>query len=373
MKIYDVFPYNGEEILAERLKYLYPIVDHFIIFESNVTQNGLRKPIFYLKNQEKFAPYADKIIFVQPHDPEEPQDFTLTVKNFIRNDDNLADRRAVADESWMREQRQRKILTEHVKKIVKKDDLIIFSDADEIPLHKAIEYVRDRKQKTPFPLKIVGDELQYNLLHQYALSVNFWWESFFIDGKTLGKTENLSDIRFESHNFGKDSVLNPAQAALIELDGEIVLRELKKNPIAIPRKRVKAEFLQRYSPLSFHYRNFLPLTRLMCKHLYGTAFPQDGKDFSRERLFMSADFSEFLKHCEELLRTHNLQTPYTEIPYLKNHIPPSLYQFGVKIRERQIALTHHTALDEYQTLFSEFKEKFWDVMQGRNTALRQFG
>ncbi|MEK6883085.1 MAG: DUF3431 domain-containing protein, partial [Nanoarchaeota archaeon] len=62
IKIYDIFTYNGEaDILEIRLNILKDSVDQFIIVEAPTTFSGLKKPLYFEEQKERFAPFLDKI------------------------------------------------------------------------------------------------------------------------------------------------------------------------------------------------------------------------------------------------------------------------------------------------------------------------
>jgi FkbM family methyltransferase len=121
-KIYDCFPFFNElDILKIRFEELYDFVDYFIITESPVTHTGNSKPLYFLENKEMFKKYSDKIIHrISPLSP---------------NRDN-----------WARENRQRTEADIALKEINANDnDIIISSDADEIPNSNAINEYLTRK------------------------------------------------------------------------------------------------------------------------------------------------------------------------------------------------------------------------------------
>lgn len=121
MKIYDCFPfYNELEVLELRLSLLYPYVDHFVLAESTVTHRGDPKPLYFYENREKFAQYMDKIIYVR---------LNCKTKDTHPND-------------WSIENAQRDILTDGLKNC-EPDDIIIVSDADEIPSPGIIQGLRN--------------------------------------------------------------------------------------------------------------------------------------------------------------------------------------------------------------------------------------
>jgi len=62
IKIVDVFTYNGEaDVLEIRLNILNNTVDQFIIVEAPTTFSGLKKPLYFQEQKERFAPFLDKI------------------------------------------------------------------------------------------------------------------------------------------------------------------------------------------------------------------------------------------------------------------------------------------------------------------------
>lgn len=63
--IFDAFTFFNElDLLELRLSILDPHVDKFILVESAQTFSGLDKPLYYLKNIERFAKWNDKIIHI---------------------------------------------------------------------------------------------------------------------------------------------------------------------------------------------------------------------------------------------------------------------------------------------------------------------
>lgn len=106
--VYDCFQFFNElDILKIRLNVLAPIVDKFVISEATETFSGLKKPLYYEENKELFAEFQDKIIHVVVDDT--PQGDTHYRDTFQKN----AVTRGLAG--------------------CKDEDIIIFSDLDEIP------------------------------------------------------------------------------------------------------------------------------------------------------------------------------------------------------------------------------------------------
>ena len=106
--IYDCFQFFNElDILKIRLHVLSPVVDRFVISEATETFSGLKKPLYYEENKAMFAEFEDKIIHVVVED--KPQGGTHERDTFQKN----AVTRGLAG--------------------CTDDDIVIFSDLDEIP------------------------------------------------------------------------------------------------------------------------------------------------------------------------------------------------------------------------------------------------
>jgi len=106
MKIYDCFIFFNENLLTEiRLNILNKFVDHFVICESYYDHRGNVKG--YLFDHNRFKNFSSKIIYLKID--QFPKDLGV----------------------WERQDYQRNFLMNGLKNM-KSDDLIIYSDADEI-------------------------------------------------------------------------------------------------------------------------------------------------------------------------------------------------------------------------------------------------
>ena len=80
IRLVDVFLYNGDLIAPTRIKYLFDVVDEFMIIESWFTFSGQAKPFLYFYEPDiyaKFLPYMDKIKYIVVKDvPDTPPDYT---------------------------------------------------------------------------------------------------------------------------------------------------------------------------------------------------------------------------------------------------------------------------------------------------------
>ena len=106
--VYDCFQFFNElDMLKIRLNVLNDVVDRFVISEATETFSGIKKPLYYEENEEMFAEFEDKIIHVVVEDT--PEGGTHERDTFQKN----AVTRGLAG--------------------CTDDDVIIFSDLDEIP------------------------------------------------------------------------------------------------------------------------------------------------------------------------------------------------------------------------------------------------
>ncbi len=120
--VYDCFQFFNElDILKIRLNVLSPVVDKFVISEATETFSGLHKPLYYEENKELFAEFRDKIIHVVVED---------TPKG----------------DTHYRDTFQKNAVTRGLKGCTD-EDIIIFSDLDEIPNPDKIREILQNFQK----------------------------------------------------------------------------------------------------------------------------------------------------------------------------------------------------------------------------------
>lgn len=107
--IYDTFPFFNElELLEVRLQELDPVVDRFVLAEAPRTHSNQPKPLYFQENRERFKKYLPKITHIVV--------------------DDLPD---TAD-AWLLEGLQRRGVDRGLRQC-RPDDIILHSDADEIP------------------------------------------------------------------------------------------------------------------------------------------------------------------------------------------------------------------------------------------------
>ena len=127
-RVYDCFQYNGEaDVLAIRLHELDAVVDRFVLVEATLTHSGLPKPIHFDAADPRFVRFASRIRHVVV------DDFPAT------------------DDAWVREMFQRDAVLRGLAE-ARDDDLVMISDADEIPRADIVRELRDDRENDAFGL-----------------------------------------------------------------------------------------------------------------------------------------------------------------------------------------------------------------------------
>jgi beta-1,4-mannosyl-glycoprotein beta-1,4-N-acetylglucosaminyltransferase len=149
MKIYDAFLFFNElDLLEIRLNLLNDQVDYFVISESDLTFSGKPKPLYYSENKDRFKQFEKKIIHQVITD--NPTDFTILAKfkkSENKDEECMNNIYSFIDEAtnfpknelhWGRDFYQRECLHRALLRC-DDDDIIIFSDVDEIPNPDAVK------------------------------------------------------------------------------------------------------------------------------------------------------------------------------------------------------------------------------------------
>lgn len=144
--VYDCFQFFNElDILKLRMNILNDVVDYFVISESTVTFSGDPKPLFYNENKEMFKEFEHKIIH------------------------NIVEDTPMDCDAFTRDHHQKCAVAKGLKDC-KPDDIIIFSDVDEIPnpdtLKELIPKVEDGK------IYMLAQRLFYCYLNMEEVSGN---------------------------------------------------------------------------------------------------------------------------------------------------------------------------------------------------------
>lgn len=220
MKIYDSFLFFNElDLLEIRLEMLYDYVDYFIISECDTTFSGLKKPFYFEENKERYSKFLDKIIYVKNEDSGSYDDDILNKydgdKGIIFSDilkhyyaikySPLTDH---GKPHWCRDFLHREFVKLGMTEC-EDDDIIIFSDLDEIP----------------DPKKLIFDGGTY-LIHQkniiYYLNcenVTEKWHGSVVTNFSNIKNESLNKIRNEFRGYNLIGNTNNLNFKIIENGG----------------------------------------------------------------------------------------------------------------------------------------------------------
>ena len=132
MKVFDVFLFGYElDLLEIRMNILDPYVDYFVFSEGGKTFSGEDKGFVFKKTDKRFKKFKDKIIYTKI---EEPTQEELQAKGIQYN---------VKRESFMRDTFYKDSIMEVLKEHCADDDVIVWSDLDEVPNPEVLENLSD--------------------------------------------------------------------------------------------------------------------------------------------------------------------------------------------------------------------------------------
>lgn len=200
-KIIDAFLFFQElDLLEIRLNYLYEHVDNFVILEAVQTFSGKPKPLVFKENIHRFEKYLDKIIYYTVEDTHQnyesvrkwlkgkkSQTFDTVLR--ILDGHNHYNKKQL---HWVLDTYHREMLHAPLDECASDDDVVMFSDLDEIPSHSAIKEIRLSTLQQPVALK--QEEFKY--------FANFYSNSDWIGGIAapyrLIKELSFNELRMDS-------------------------------------------------------------------------------------------------------------------------------------------------------------------------------
>lgn len=165
--------YNELDILKIRLEELYPVVDRFVLVESDKTFRGKRKPYIFDDNKGMFEQYLDKISHIKLVDD---NSFNTTWQQ----------------EPWKREEWQRNQIARGLEDL-SPEDIVIISDVDEVPRREVIESLDINEPMT------LTMEMYY-----YGINVH---AGTWGGAKTL-RLKDFTTAEQTRHSVTKDSIAN---------------------------------------------------------------------------------------------------------------------------------------------------------------------
>lgn len=161
--------FNELDILDLRLAELAPVVDRFILVEATSTFRGDPKPLFFANARQRYAPYLDKITVVSVDLPVNP-------------------------DPWVRERAQRNAIADELAKCsLDPTDLVILSDADEIPDPDTLR--RLKSEGLPPGIHALEQDMYYynptvRFTEPWVASKVFTYESLLACGWTMDGVRN---------------------------------------------------------------------------------------------------------------------------------------------------------------------------------------
>jgi Glycosyltransferase family 17 len=213
MKIVDSFTFWNElDILELRFREHYNHVDRFVICESDYSFTEKYKGFILEQNQERFKQWWDKVVYIKASP-------TLNTSPRYK-------------ETWQRSQ------LAHGWKDLKKDDVIIISDADEIIRSTAFDTIRN----TNFEIYYINMTLFYNRINY--VHINYPWtlpkayRGIQFDPIAMRETEhfpgnNIHNIEHAGWHFSwlgdKSDIIDKAQNSSYTFDTNKMFLDLNKN------------------------------------------------------------------------------------------------------------------------------------------------
>ncbi|MGV8951658.1 MAG: hypothetical protein ACOH2M_11190 [Cypionkella sp.] len=192
----DCFLFFQElDLLEIRLCYLYDVVDHFVIIEAGQAFSGRTKPFYFEQHAERFAPFADKIVYFKLD--EHHQSFEGVINTLRGRDDPVSGKLLEIMEAdshvdrnelhWVLEEYHRECLFYPLTQVAQPGDLILFSDLDEIPSRNAIQQAES--------LAVPGTCVSF-VCSEFDYFVNW----FKLDGWQGPSASRWEDVRAHSLN-----------------------------------------------------------------------------------------------------------------------------------------------------------------------------
>ena len=189
-KLYDCFTFFNElDVLEIRFAELADVVDHFVIVEAARSFTGKPKPLYFAENAARYAACKDKIIHVVVDDM--PVD---------------------APDAWSREYFQRNAIARGLRGTAA-DDVIMLSDADEIPRASVIRGIMaDGLARGG----IVFLELDHFCYRMNLKASGFKWRkgTRLIEKRHLGPPQDFRALRIRSQPKAWRTNIDPVRLRL---------------------------------------------------------------------------------------------------------------------------------------------------------------
>lgn len=319
MHLIDSFYYSSEPIAYMRLVYLADIVDKFIIFESSISMNGLKKSMDadYLK--KSLPQLADKIEVIQiPEKELEIADLETCIlpnnKSFVMG-----------------------YIQKTLENMLADDDILHFSMADEMPLHEIFEFTKLNHQKLPYPVALLGDHIYGSVYDCHAVTDKMCHQNR-ITTKAMLAEKGLEDYHITL--IKTDNGINAIkQGTPLNLDKKAYNNASNLKPLMIK--------CEDFMSVPAFYQNILMNCQIVGAKLQNTPYYKDNiLDKAKFQEFISASFDDFKEKLAYM--AHHLQVVNTQRhKYILDILPPELYQFGVQVAQDRMMTPSDTLLKQY--------------------------
>ena len=193
MKIYDCFTYFDEDLILDtRLNILNDYVDYFVIVESTFNHNGESRQLKFDIN--KFEKIKKKIKYVVWD--KIPED----IEKINENDEEIIRERKFINNAVRRDNGQRNYVMKGLEN-ADKNDLILLSDLDEIPLLNKID-LKKIKHKI-----IIFEQLMCYYKFNLAIPNYKWFGTRACLKKNLKSPQWLRNIKARKYPFFRLDIL----------------------------------------------------------------------------------------------------------------------------------------------------------------------
>ena len=205
-KIYDSFLFFNElDLLEIRLTALYEHVDYFVISECDYTFSVNKKPFYFDENKEKFNKLLDKIIHIKNYNSNEVDNLVNTFDgnkknvfdNIIENYNKIKNTPETdyGKPHWCRDYLHREFVGLGLSDCGD-DDIIIFSDLDEIPRPQIISEINKlNTSNNKYCIYLDGHQYYIN-----NLSSTNWMGNVISTYKDV-KLDSLGNLRRNRVNY----------------------------------------------------------------------------------------------------------------------------------------------------------------------------
>ena len=176
--VIDCFSFNGElDILELRLNILNNFVDQFVICESDYTFTGIKKPLYFQENKQRYEKFLPKI-----------KHFVMASDDFILHRDANNSPGVPQDLHWWRREYTQKESMRYALTHLQDDDIVYIGDADEI--------WNPNNMPPPGRWKLEQYVYSYYLNNRSSE----WWEGTSVMPYKFIKEYTLDDLRAHDHH-----------------------------------------------------------------------------------------------------------------------------------------------------------------------------